>query len=90
MAKAKVARIDILRNAQTAFVKVSQEIENLHLLEKLAKDSGNDAVMKMFGDAQKRYDADYKYLADKRAYQLGKLIAEDAKMFNRILSEVLA
>lgn len=90
MASQKKERIERVREAHKAFMKVSEEVGNLTLLETLATESGNDRVIEMFKATKARYDEDYKYLAQKRMYHVQKLIEEKPEMFNEILNKILA
>lgn len=90
MAKQKGNRLESLRSTHAAFSKISDERTQWADMMKFAEESGNKAIIQKCENAKKLYDADYEHLASKRAYILGKLIAESPVMFDRILNEVLS
>lgn len=89
MAKTKTSRIEVLRSAHTAFLTISQEIQDFSELEEMAEASGNAGVIQKMKNAKARYATDYETLANKRSYIVGKLLAESPALFNEVLNKIL-
>lgn len=89
-ATTKKSRVERLRNTNTAYLAIADEIASWDVLSKLAEESGNASIIQKMKNAKARYEADFKELGKKRTYHLSKLIEESPVMFNRILSDVLS